>query len=345
MRRLIISLVIVVVVTASGLTLSYQYARQLMQTPLPMAGEAIDFIIPPGTAFSRVVNDLASQDVLLHPRLFTAWASWKGQEGKIQAGEYRVTAGTTPLELLNIMVAGKVLQHAVTMIEGWNVTELLAALGNESVLEQTLGDADAGEFVALLSLRYPHPEGLFAPETYHYTRGTTDVELLQRAHAAQMKQLEEAWATRDIGLPFETAYDALILASIVEKETALESERPLIAGVFVRRLQNRMRLQSDPTVIYGLGVAYDGNIKKRDLESDTPYNTYTRRGLPPTPIALPGKAAIGAVMNPAAGDALYFVASGTGDGSHIFSATLEEHNQAVQDFLRNRKSNLSAAQP
>ena len=342
-------MVIVVGTMVAGLTLSYQFARQLMQTPLPIAGEAIDFVIPPGTAFNRVVNDLASQGVLEHPRLFTAWASWKGLEGKMQAGEYRVLTGTTPLELLNIMVAGKVLQHAVTMIEGWNIAELLTGLGNEPALEQTLlftdHGADPRELAEQLSLQYPHAEGLFAPETYHYTRGTTDRELLQRAYGAQMKQLEDAWVSRDIGLPFETAYDALILASIVEKETALESERSLIAGVFVRRLQNRMRLQSDPTVIYGLGETYDGNIKKRDLESDTPYNTYTRHGLPPTPVALPGKAAIEAVMHPAGGDALYFVASGNGDGSHVFSATLEEHNQAVQDFLRNRKNSASAAQP
>jgi UPF0755 protein len=349
LRRLIISLVIAAGAMAAGLTLSYQYARQLMKTPLPIAGEAIDFTIPAGTAFSRVVNNLASQGVLVHPGLFTAWASWKGQEGKIQAGEYRVPTGTTPLELLNIMVAGKVLQHAVTMIEGWNIVELLAGLSDETALEQTLvkadGGSDPGGLAKQLSLRFPHAEGLFAPETYHYTRGTTDRELLQRAHSAQMEQLEDAWISRDIGLPFETAYEALILASIVEKETALESERSLIAGVFVRRLQNRMRLQSDPTVIYGLGESYDGNIKKQDLESDTPYNTYTRRGLPPTPIALPGKAAIEAVMHPADGDALYFVASGRGDGSHVFSATLDEHNQAVQDFLRNRKNKPGAAQP
>jgi UPF0755 protein len=246
---------------------------------------------------------------------------------RLQVGDYSIRHGITPRELLLKLESGKVIQHRFTIVEGWNVRELRAALARAEVLEQKVRDLDDAALMAALERPGLHPEGRFLPETYHFTRGQSDLDVLRRAALAMDKALADVWAMRRKDLPLETPVQLLTLASIIEKETGKVSERPEIAGVFVRRLKLGMRLQTDPTVIYGMGSNYAGNIRRSDLTTDTPYNTYTRAGLPPTPIAMPGRAALMAAADPAPGDTLYFVARG--DGSHVFSASLAEHNRAV----------------
>jgi UPF0755 protein len=233
------------------------------------------------------------------------------------------------------MAAGEVLQHHFTIVDGWTFRQLRIALAADAGLAQTIMAMSDEDLAKKLGIEDGHPEGWFLPETYSWIKGDSDLDILKNAHAAMQKALDRLWSARTDDVPLATPYDALILASIVEKETGRADERPLIAGVFLRRLKFHMRLQTDPTVIYGMGDAYAGNIRRSDLDADTPYNTYTRDGLPPTPIALPGLPALEAVMHPTPGDALYFVARG--DGSHEFSATLDEHNRAVQKFQLHRK--------
>ena len=243
------------------------------------------------------------------------------------------------------MRAGKVLQHRVTIIEGWNIRQLRAALKRADPLLHTTDDLDDAALMQRLGFGGQHPEGRFLPETHIYQRGDSDVDVLKRAHAAMEKALDEAWQSRAPDLPINTPYELLTLASIIEKETALASERPQIAGVFMRRLQIGMRLQTDPTVIYGIGAAYDGNIRRRDLTTDTPYNTYTRAGLTPTPIAMPSRDALMAAAQPAAGDALYFVAVGDGSGAHVFSSSLDQHNAAVARYLQQLRQQRTQETP
>jgi UPF0755 protein len=231
------------------------------------------------------------------------------------------------------VVAGTVVQYQVTAIEGWTFRQFVDALATHPKLTHTLDDTSDADIMAALGHPEQHPEGRFFPDTYAFTKGTTDVAVLARAHAAMAQRLAAVWSGRDADLPISEPAQALTLASIIEKETARDDERRRIAGVFVRRLRRGMRLQTDPTVIYGLGEAFDGNLTRRDLRSDTPYNTYTRGGLPPTPIALPGQASLEAAVHPLEGDSLYFVATGEPDGSHYFSATLAEHQQAVNRYL------------
>ena len=257
-----------------------------------------------------------------------------GVAGRLHAGEYALPPGITPRELLRKMAAGEVVQHRFTIVDGWTFKQLRLALATASGLVQTLPGISDEDIATRVGIDDGKPEGWFLPETYAWVKGESDFDVLKRAHTAMNKTLDKLWNARAADVNLDTPYQALILASIVEKETAQSSERPLIAGVFMRRLKFHMRLQTDPTVIYGIGAAYDGNIRKRDLETDTPYNTYTRDGLPPTPIALPGAVAIEATLHPAAGDALYFVARG--DGSHEFSPTLEAHNRAVQKYQLHR---------
>ncbi len=254
--------------------------------------------------------------------------------GQLKVGEYALDPGLTPRQLLLDMRDGKVIQHRVTFVEGWNIRQLRAALKNATPLLQKTAQMSDAELMAALGHAGQHPEGRFLPETYVYTRGESDLDVLKRAHAAMDKALAEAWRARAADIPLKSADEALVLASIVEKETGNPDERRQIAGVFSRRLKLGMRLQTDPTVIYGLGSAYDGNIRKTDLLADTPYNTYTRAGLPPTPIAMPGRDSLKAAVDPASGDALYFVALGDGSGRHAFTATLAEHNAAVASYLQ-----------
>ncbi len=262
--------------------------------------------------------------------------------GKLKVGEYALDDAITPRELLLRMRQGKVLQHRVTIVEGWNIRQLRAALRRAEPLLHETDALDDAELMRRLGFPDQHPEGRFLPETYVYLRGDSDLDVLGRATAAMEKALAAARAAPSDDLPLASPYELLILASIVEKETGLAAERPQIAGVFARRLKMGMRLQTDPTVIYGIGSAYDGNIRKVHLTTDTPYNTYTRAGLPPTPIAMPGKDALAAAARPAPGDALYFVAVGDGSGAHVFSATYAEHNAAVARYLRQLRGNRAA---
>ena len=255
--------------------------------------------------------------------------------GKLHAGEYALDPGITPRGLFEKMAAGDVIQHKFTIVEGWTFAQLRDALAQDGMIEHSLaGRADSDIMKDLGSGGAP-AEGWFLPQTYQFVKGMSDLDILRRAHKAMKQTLDRLWNSRAQDLPLKTPYEALILASIVEKETGQAAERPVIAGVFEHRLKIGMRLQTDPTVIYGLGSRYDGKIHTRDLETDTPYNTYTRAGLTPTPIALPGAASIEAVLHPAPTDALYFVARG--DGTHEFSATLEAHNRAVAKYQLHRQ--------
>ena len=304
---------------------------------LPLVADTV-FEIPAGSSFSSVSRALAGADILDRPRLFSWYARLSGKAERIHAGEYRIATGATPRELLDQFVAGDVLLYSFTIVEGWTTRELIEALDDHPAIETTMEYEDWPALLERLGADYEHPEGLFLPETYRFAKGTTDVQLLTQAYGLLEAALSEEWSARQADLPLTSPYEALTLASIIEKETALAAERPRIAGVFVRRLRQGMRLQTDPTVIYGLGDEFDGNLTRRHLRTDTPYNTYTRRGLPPGPIALPGRAAINAALHPADGNELFFVATGLGDGSHKFSTTIEEHEAAVREFLARERS-------
>ena len=302
------------------------------QQPLDSVTDARVFEVSPGSSLTRITNDLTEQGILTSPLFFRIAARWEGVEADLQTGEYRIEPGISTADLLAKMVAGDVIQYRVTLLEGWTITEVMEALARQPELQQTLGEASATELAEALELESTNPEGMLHPETYFYIKGTTDLELLRRARIRQETILQEHWQNRLGALPFNSPYEALILASIIEKESAATSERGHIAGVFVRRLEQGMRLQSDPTVIYGIGEDFDGNLTREHLRTTTAYNTYRISGLPPSPIALPGETSIIASLNPLPGDSLYFVSRG--DGTHYFSATLEEHNAAVNRFQR-----------
>lgn len=311
-----------------------------LATPLAIAEEPLQVEIPRGQPLATTARELARRGVLEHPRWLLAYARFTGADSRIRAGEYSIEPGTTPAGLLALFESGKVVQHTITFVEGSTFRDLRAALVREPHLRQTL--EGQGDDAAMSALGEPGqaPEGLFFPDTYVFGKGTTDLEILRQARERMRRELDAAWQSRAKDLPFETPYEALVLASIVEKETALAPERPRIAGVFVERLRRGMRLQTDPTVIYGLGEAFDGNLRRSDLERDGPYNTYTRTGLPPTPIALPGADALRAAVQPDERGELFFVATGLPDGSHAFSSTLAEHEAAVKEYLvRYRRRN------
>jgi UPF0755 protein len=302
-----------------------------LNAPLDIGPEGLLLTVEDGNAMRHVADRLHSDGALEWPSLMTWYARLNGTATQIKVGEYRFDRGTTSIGLLDKLVRGDVVQYRFTIVEGWRFQEMLEALRDHPAIVST--SLDGAELMARLDKPGVHPEGQFLPDTYRFPRGTEDVAVLSRAHAAMESTLGDLWAERSALSVLQTPYEALVLASIVEKETGLAEERPLIAGVFNRRLARRMKLQTDPTVIYGLGEDFDGDLRRRDLLNDTPYNTYTREGLPPTPIALPGYAALEAAVKPAEGDELYFVATGLGDGSHYFSTTLEEHNSAVDRYL------------
>jgi UPF0755 protein len=313
--------------------------RQFTHTPLtvPVTGQTVE--IAKGAGFNGIVEQLRDVQATRAPRVLWQVLAWRlGVVNKLHAGEYALVPGMLPVTLLQNMAAGRVLHHRVTLVDGWTFAQVLDALNAAPKLKHTpyrlLGDALAGR---IGNAGQNMPEGEFMPDTYDYVLGMSDLDVLARAHKAMREFLAREWAARDLSIPLQTPYQALILASLVEKETAAPPELPRIAGVFERRLKVGMRLDTDPSVIYGLGSAYAGKLHKADLETDTPYNTYMRYGLPPTPIALPSRAAIHAVLHPAAGDALYFVAKG--DGTHQFSATLAEQNAAVKKYILDRKQN------
>jgi len=291
--------------------------------------ESVLIEVTPGTTYTRIVSKLASDGIITHPFDSRLHGRLSGDANKIQAGEYELVPGITSRDLLAILVVGDVVFHQVALLEGWTLSQALEVIQGHEMIEITLDPNDRESLQALLGAE-SYPEGLVFPDTYNFSRGTTDSDILLRANNMMDQVLAEEWQSRDVGLPYNSPYDALIMASIIEKETGLASERQQIAGVFIRRLQQGMRLQTDPTVIYGLGEEYDGNLTRADLRELTPYNTYRINGLPPTPIALPGRDSIFASLHPDQSDTLYFVAKG--DGSHYFSNSLEEHEQAVRQY-------------
>jgi len=337
MRKVLLIAVVLLVIAAAGAAIYWQRSDAAMRAAGPHA-EAIYLVVAPGASVRAVLADLDARGALADRRAVELQLRVRGWP-QIHAGRYEIPARASPEEILRQLAEGRVLLESLTVVEGWTFADMRRVVEAHPGIKATLKGRSTAELMAAIGHAGEHPEGRFFPDTYRFAAGTTDRELYALSHRKLAEALAAAWSRRADGLPLVDAYEALILASIVEKETGLASERPRIAGVFTTRLRKKMRLQTDPTVIYGLGDAYDGNIRKRDLLADTPYNTYTRGGLPPTPIALPSREAIEAVTRPLETGALYFVATGLGDGSHVFSATLEEHNAALAQYLARLRGN------
>jgi UPF0755 protein len=336
-----VALVLGVLLLGSGAAAVVWLGIRSLDEPLPLAAP-LRFKVNPGASFGRVAAELAAQKVIANPRAWVLYARWSHLASAVKAGEYEIQPGTTPRELLTKMVNGQVLLHSFTIVDGWKVQDMLVALRRNPDIISTLTDK-APNLMEKLGILGLDPEGQFLPETYRFIAGTTDVELLRQAHAALTRELDAAWMDRDPDLPLRDSHELLIMASIVEKESGLPQELRLIAGLYLHRLSIGMRLQADPTVIYGLGDRYDGDIRTVDLRTDGPYNTYTRVGLPPTPIALAGAAAIRATARPEKTDAIYFVASPKDDGSHVFSSTLEKHNAAVASYVAHQRQKAAGS--
>jgi UPF0755 protein len=320
--------------------------HRYLNSPVEVPDGGLLYDIRPGASLAAIGRELEAQGVIEHPEIFRWYARLTDRASRVHAGRYRIDHGITPEQLLQKFVDGRVELYALTIVEGWTFPELMNSMASHPAIDVTMDYEDWPGLLDEIGAEATHPEGLFLPETYRFPYGTADTAVLRQAYEMLQSVLLQSWEQRAEGLPLATPYEALVLASIVEKETALPEERERIAGVFVRRLQKGMRLQTDPTVIYGVGARFDGNLTRSHLQTDTPYNTYTRSGLPPTPIALPGRAAIAAALNPADGTELYFVATGLGDGSHAFSDTVEQHNAAVQEYLqRLRQSRAIAREP
>ena len=336
----LLAVMLLLAATAAWLWLRHE---RFAQTPVTATAPSV--VIERGDSLRAVLARLRQAGVAEGSDLdWQVLARRVGAAGKLKVGEYALQPALSPRELLERMRQGKVIHYRFTIVEGWNIRQLRAALKAATPLEHEIADLDDAALMARLGAPGQHPEGRFLPETYLYQRGDSDLDVLVRAHKAMEAALAEAWAQRADDLPLQTPEQALILASIVEKETALPSERPKIAGVFARRLKLGMKLQTDPTVIYGIGSSYDGNIRRRDLETDTPYNTYTRTGLTPTPIAMPGRDALRAAVRPEPGDALYFVAVGDGSGAHVFTNSYGEHSAAVARYLQRMRRPAEAEQ-
>lgn len=325
----LVGLVVLLVAVGGGVT-AVDFFRFLHSPVRLTSGTSVVFTIESGAPVRRIAERLEERDLIDRPLYLRATARFTGDARRIQAGEYVLEPGMTPYRMLEKFVRGDVKQYRFTVIPGWTFDEMMMALQNHGAIEQTLKGLSPGQIMAELGYPDQHPEGRFFPDTYQFPRGRTDRELLARAHQRMQTVVAEEWENRTEGLPLDTPYEALILASIVERETGVPEERARIAGVFVERLERGMRLQTDPTVIYGMGDEYDGDIRYRDLREDTPYNTYTRGGLTPTPIAMPSRAAMHATLHPERRGELYFVS--TGEGRHVFSETLEEHNEAVVKY-------------
>ena len=331
MKWLVRAVLAVVLIAGLGAAAAWQWLR----SPLTLAAPSVELSIEPGTNPAEVARAWVAAGVQTDARWLYQWFRWSGQARQIRAGSYEVHAGITPRELLDKMVRGDQVLEQLRLIEGWTWRQVRAALAAAPSLKARTAAMSDAEVMAALGEPGVAPEGRFFPDTYAYSRGVSDLTVLKRAHAALQSRLADAWNKRAPGLPLKSADEALILASIVEKETGTEADRSKVAAVFVNRLRVGMPLQTDPTVIYGLGEAFDGNLRKRDLLADTPYNTYTRGGLPPTPIAMPGAASLQAALNPSPIKAVYFVARG--DGSSEFSEDLAAHNRAVNKYQRGGK--------
>ena len=300
--------------------------------PLELRTTPLEFNIPLGVGLRTASKAMAQSGIDFAPWKFSLLGRMLGKDSNIKAGSYAIDAGVTPLQLLDKLTLGDVSQGEIVFIEGKRFGQLRAALDAYSFVRHDTAGLSDGQILTLVGASESYPEGLFAPDTYLFSKNSSDVDILRRAYHSMQQRLVQEWAKRDAKLPYSRPYDALIMASIVEKETGITADRPQVAAVFLNRLRSGMPLQTDPTVIYGLGEQFDGNLRKRDLQTDTPYNSYTRLGLPPTPIAMPGIASLQAVLNPPATDKYYFVARG--DGSSEFSRTLEEHNRAVARYQK-----------
>ena len=331
MRKLLLILGIGLALTAAAAAIYWQRANAMMRAPGPHR-QSVELLVKPGASVRAVLADLETKGVLADRRAVEIELRVRGWP-QIKTGRYEIPAQASPQDILRQLVEGRVVLETLTVIEGWTFADLRRAVEAHPNIKPTLRGKGVAELMTAIGHAGEHPEGRFFPDTYRFAAGTTDRELFSLAYRKMAETLDAAWASRTTALPLANAYEALTLASIVEKETGLASERRQIAGVFTTRLRRNMRLQTDPTVIYGLGSTYDGNIRERDLRTDTPYNTYTRAGLPPTPIALPSRDAIEAVTRPLETGDIFFVATGIGDGSHVFSATLEAHNAAVARYL------------
>lgn len=329
-KRAILAVILLAILAGGWI---YQFADSVR--PLPQS--PYGFTIKHGSSLRMVARQFSAEGLLSEPWNFIVLVRLLGGEGQIKAGNYQLDQEVTPLQLVRIITKGDVSQSEIVFIEGWNFRQVRKALDEHpAIRHETLGLSEP-EVLGRMGMEGTSAEGLFFPDTYYFSSGMSDISLLKRANQLMERRLAEAWQERNPNLPYRTPYEALIMASIVEKETGKSSERPMIAAVFINRLRIGMRLQTDPTVIYGLGEGFDGNLRKRDLIADTAYNTYTRSGLPPTPIAMPGQGAIQAALHPAATTALYFVSKG--DGSHYFSRSLDEHNQAVVKYQKSISRN------
>jgi UPF0755 protein len=329
---LYIKLLFLLVIAAVIALVAWSEYQRFLHQPVNLIEEETVFTIYPGDNISKVSQRLYDSGLSPVPSVYLdIYARLQGNAQQIKAGEYRVEADATLPALLDLFISGKVVQYSITIVEGMTAKQLFEKIQTHPKIKQTLAELNNENVREALSIENELVEGLFLPETYHFPANTSDVQFLRRAYQKLQEQLDSAWQQMTENLPYDSAYEVLIMASIIEKESAIPEERPEIAGVFVRRLDKGMRLQTDPTVIYGMGDSYDGNIRKKDLQTDTPYNTYTRFGLPPTPICLPSKESIEAAMNPAEGTSLYFVA-GAENGGHVFSDNLEDHNRAVRQY-------------
>lgn len=318
-------------------SLTYTELKRRWELPLTLPEAGFELTVAPGDSLKTIAGKLHLSGILAYPRMVMLYGRWTGMDQLLKSGEFLLPQHSTAMSMLELLQSGAVIQYRVTLPEGITLSKALDILAQEEVLKKTLQGTDDTRVLELVK-PHLHPEGLFLPDTYQFSRGATDWAILQRAHQAMLDVLQQEWLEREPQLPYKTPYEALIMASIIERETGLAEERGKIAGVFNRRMQKGMLLQTDPTVIYGLGENFDGNLRRKHLTQDSNrYNTYRHTGLPPTPIALPGVAAIHAALHPEVGDALYFVARG--DGGHAFSATLKEHNSAVRKYQLNRREN------
>lgn len=329
MKKYLFLLLLAVVLAGAG------FAFWAQSPIIPDEQAAIEVTVRPGSGVRSATQQIAEGGVPVSPTLLEVLARLSGKAPRLKAGSYEVEGGTTPWRLLEQLARGEFAQHGLTVIEGWTFAQMREAIRNHKALRHDTADMSDSELMSRIAPSFKSPEGLFFPDTYLFAKGASDLQVYRQAHALMEKRLQQAWEQRSADMPYKSPYQALIMASIVEKETGQKSEREMVAAVFVNRLKKGMLLQTDPTVIYGLGKRFDGNLRKADLLADTPYNTYTRAGLPPTPIALPGAASLLAATRPAQSDVLYFVARG--NGSSQFSNNLDEHNRAVNKYQRGGK--------
>jgi UPF0755 protein len=337
MRPFRILVLVVALLAGVAAVLSWRALEGASQAPGPHSA-VVRVHVRPGEGLRTVLGNLAQRGALGDARLVELWLRLHGRNPRVRAGTYDIPPRASASQILAQLEKGDVVLESLTVVEGATFREFRRGLESHPKVKSTLRGRSDAEVMAVLGHAGEHPEGRFFPDTYRFSDGSTDREILQLAYRQMASELEAAWGARQPGLPIATPYEALILASIVEKETALPTERPTVAGVYTTRLRRRMRLQSDPTVIYGIGESYDGDIRSRDLQTDTPYNTYTRAGLPPTPIALPGRESLRAVTAPRETGAIFFVATGEPDGSHFFSSTYEEHQKAVARMLQRQRA-------